>query len=359
MQAAGAPTPPGPSMFLMLTVSPRPAWPNEDQMTRAPLPDATPMFTASEAEARTGVPAATLRQWERRYGVPAPARHANGYRLYSPLDLAQIGQMQAHVLAGVPASRAAQLVRVPAGEAPAPAEPEPPAHPVLAAELVAALVASDLRRAGALLSEAHTLLTVEEVVLNLMAPALVEIGTLWAHGEITMAHEHQASAFLRGRLTALLELAGLSAFGPTVIAACAPGEHHEIGLLMLALLLRRRGVRAEYLGANLPLAELASYVRQRGPGGVDALLIALNGEWALGPTQAQRGALTGLEMPVFYGGALLNQRPELAGMLGGHYAGADALRAAETIIARLRPGFSPSSPDPSPPDPSRTKTEEL
>ncbi|MBB5232596.1 MerR family transcriptional regulator [Deinococcus budaensis] len=330
-------------------------------MTPAPLPDATPMFTASEAEARTGVPAATLRQWERRYGVPAPARHANGYRLYSPHDLAQIGQMQAHVLAGVSASRAAQLVQAPGealAEPPAPAPPSP-----LAAELVAALVASDLRQAGALLSEAHTRLTVEEVVLTMMAPALVEIGARWAQGQITMAHEHQASAFLRGRLAALLELAGLSAFGPTVLAACAPGEHHEIGLLMLALLLRRRGVRAEYLGANLPLAELAAYTRQRGPGGVDALLIALNGEWALGPTQAQLGALAGLGIPVFYGGALLNQRPELAAALGGHYAGADALHAAETIIARLHSGASPAHRPPSPrapdsTDPSDPQTED-
>ena len=37
----------------------------------------TPLFTAAEAETRTGVPAATLRQWERRYGVPAPARSAS------------------------------------------------------------------------------------------------------------------------------------------------------------------------------------------------------------------------------------------------------------------------------------------
>lgn len=342
-------------MSLMLTVSAGRAWLNEGQMTPEPLPDATPMFTASEAEARTGVPAATLRQWERRYGVPAPARHANGYRLYSLHDLAQIGRMQAHVLAGVPASRAAQLVQVPGETAPDRPEPSP-----LAAELVAALIASDLRRAGAVLSGAHARLTVEEVVLGLMAPALVEIGARWAHGEITMAHEHQASAFLRGRLAALLELAGLSAFGPTVLAACAPGEHHEIGLLMLALLLRRRGVRAEYLGANLPLAELAAYTRQRGPGGVDALLIALNGEWALGPTQAQLGALAGLDLPVFYGGALLNQRPELAGALGGHYAGADARQAAETIIARLRPGLPPAQdwPDSSQPAPSPTETEE-
>ena len=30
----------------------------------------------------TGIPAATLRAWERRYGIPSPERTASGYRLY-------------------------------------------------------------------------------------------------------------------------------------------------------------------------------------------------------------------------------------------------------------------------------------
>ncbi|WP_146009535.1 MerR family transcriptional regulator, partial [Deinococcus planocerae] len=88
--------------------------------------DTTAMFTASEVEARVGVPAATLRQWERRYGFPSPARSASGYRLYSPHDLALIEVMQSHLRAGVPAGRAAQLTLAsagPEGTAAAAAEP--------------------------------------------------------------------------------------------------------------------------------------------------------------------------------------------------------------------------------------------
>ena len=70
----------------------------------------TGMFTASEVEAQTGVPATTLRQWERRYGFPHPARNASGYRLYSPGDVAAIQYMQSQLQSGVPASRAAELI---------------------------------------------------------------------------------------------------------------------------------------------------------------------------------------------------------------------------------------------------------
>ncbi|MPY65942.1 MerR family transcriptional regulator [Deinococcus sp. SDU3-2] len=311
-------------------------------MPQDTLPDTTPLYTAAEAEMRTGVPAATLRQWERRYGIPAPARNASGYRMYSPLDLAQIGQMQTLLQEGVPASRAAALARrEPLAPAPAPTPP-PTATPQkrLSDELLAALLEPDLEQAAVVLGAAHAQFPVEEVVLAVIAPTLAEIGTLWARGEITIAHEHQASAYLRGRLMGLLELAGRAEFGPRVLAACAPGERHEIGLLILVLLLRRRGVQAEYLGADLPLADLAAYARHRP---ADAVLLGLNGEWALGPTQAQLGALRGLKIPVFYGGGLLNARPALAADLGGHYAGADAQKAADTIVAALRPGAQEES----------------
>ncbi|MDL2344301.1 B12-binding domain-containing protein, partial [Deinococcus sp. MIMF12] len=216
---------------------------------------------------------------------------------------------------------------------PAPAAATPQKQ--LSDDLLAALLEPDLEQAAVTLGAAHAQFPVEEVVLAVVAPTLAEIGTLWARGEITIAHEHQASAYLRGRLMGLLELAGRAEFGPRVLAACAPGERHEIGLLILVLLLRRRGVQAEYLGADLPLADLAAYAQQRP---ADALLLGLNGDWALGPTQAQLGALRGLRIPVFYGGGLLNARPGLAAEFGGHYAGADAQKAADTIVAALRPG---------------------
>ena len=42
------------------------------------------------------------------------------------------------------------------------------------------------------------------------------------------------------------------------VLACAPGEHHEIGLLMLAILLRADGWQVAYLGADTPMADAAA-----------------------------------------------------------------------------------------------------
>ncbi len=49
-----------------------------------------PRYRVAAVEARTGIPASTLRSWERRYGFPRPLRTATGQRLYSDHDVALI-----------------------------------------------------------------------------------------------------------------------------------------------------------------------------------------------------------------------------------------------------------------------------
>jgi MerR HTH family regulatory protein/GAF domain len=51
-------------------------------------------LTLKAVSGRTGIPAATLRTWERRYGFMRPARSATGYRLYGEEDIARILQVK-------------------------------------------------------------------------------------------------------------------------------------------------------------------------------------------------------------------------------------------------------------------------
>ena len=44
------------------------------------------LLTISEVSRRTGIPAAGLRNWEQRYGVPRPRRSASGQRRYTEAD---------------------------------------------------------------------------------------------------------------------------------------------------------------------------------------------------------------------------------------------------------------------------------
>ena len=64
----------------------------------------------------TGVSTATLRAWERRYGVPTPSRTASAYRLYGDDDVALVSQMRDLVESGVAPAEAARVLRDQAAE---------------------------------------------------------------------------------------------------------------------------------------------------------------------------------------------------------------------------------------------------
>src|SRR5690554_3342894 len=58
----------------------------------------------------TGVPAATLRAWERRYGIPSPERSSSSYRLFSDHDVASIRRLKDLCNEGMAPAEAARVV---------------------------------------------------------------------------------------------------------------------------------------------------------------------------------------------------------------------------------------------------------
>src|SRR5512142_2436881 len=67
-------------------------------------------FRIQAAAELSGVPAATLRAWERRYGVPVPRRTASAYRLYNADDVELVRRMRLLVEDGVSPAEAARVV---------------------------------------------------------------------------------------------------------------------------------------------------------------------------------------------------------------------------------------------------------
>src|SRR5215217_4310570 len=65
-------------------------------------------LTIGEFSRRVGVSVDVLRAWERRYGVPHPARAAGGRRLYTREDERVIAAMRRAVASGIPPATAAR-----------------------------------------------------------------------------------------------------------------------------------------------------------------------------------------------------------------------------------------------------------
>src|SRR5215472_13388229 len=70
-----------------------------------------PLYNTKAVVHHTGVPAPTLRAWERRYGILAPRRGENDYRLYSERDMILIGWLRERVEHGMTISQAIALMR--------------------------------------------------------------------------------------------------------------------------------------------------------------------------------------------------------------------------------------------------------
>ncbi len=280
-------------------------------------------YNVNEVEERTRVAATTLRQWERRYGVPKPERSSSGYRLYSDEDVRLIEAMKRHIADGIPASRAAEIVKQLY-----PSAPKPRPLEELQGELFEALAAFDERRANDILSEAHALHPVDAVMLRLMQATMVEIGQKWHEGKISSATEHYASHYISGRLRALFSISADVKTGPAVIVACAPLEQHELGPLILAVMLRRAGYRVYYIGADTPVEDLGKMAAALRPAGV---LVSASTAESAGKLLEKRELLVGTAPIVVYGGTAFNDAPELVAALGGYYLG----KAADEAVARF------------------------
>lgn len=290
-------------------------WPHFEQYSD------TPMFNTKAVVQQTGIPAPTLRAWERRYSLLAPERADNAYRLYSQRDIALVRWLKERIDAGMSISQAIALYRhmgeergrgtiqseEPVSQGITPTVEHPPAfqvaitpplpqsetlpvednepHPLTfwphlgeQPELMGYPAAHNMRLAREQLIDAFrnldepmahmimgsilSIYPVEKVCTQLIAPTLWQVGQLWADNHLLVPEEHFASNFFRALLTNLFHVTPGPINGPHALVCCAPGEPHELSALMLALFLRRRGLRVAYLGQSIETAGLIRTIKK-------------------------------------------------------------------------------------------------
>lgn len=205
------------------------------------------MYTVKQVSTLTGVSEATLRAWERRYGVVDPARSSGGYRLYDDTQLALLREMAALVRSGVPASRAATALTA----LPAVGGTDSPPPPVDDA-LVDAASALDPVRLHEVIHEAFTAASFEQVAEQWLPEQLKRIGDAWETGRLDVSQEHFASAGLMSAIAGVFSAARETERERTVLVGLPPGARHDLMLFSFAACLRRLGTAVVYLGTDVP-----------------------------------------------------------------------------------------------------------
>jgi DNA-binding transcriptional MerR regulator/methylmalonyl-CoA mutase cobalamin-binding subunit len=237
-----------------------------------------------------GLTTHAIRVWERRYGAAAPSRSSGGARLYSDDDVQRFKLIKRLLERGYSTRAIAnldlpQLVALAAGDAPV--TPELSASETERGEraqaaidaLLDAVSDMNVEAAERVLQHASNDFSPRELVMSVLAPALEEVGSRWARRELCTASEHAASALLRTRLGALLAAQAVGKSAP-VICTSPSGEQHELGALLVAVLIAMRGRRAIFLGANLPAAQIAEAARLAKASAVALSVVCLSGDEA-------------------------------------------------------------------------------
>lgn len=278
--------------------------------TESESPNDLPRHPVRVVAQRSGLSTHVLRAWERRHGVVSPARSEGGQRLYSDADverLTLLRQLTSHggaigQLAQLPREELARLARADQAERTEVETAEGDAarwrDSVLRA--IEGLDGMGLRRQ---LERGVVALGVHPFLEKVAGPVLYDIGERWRSGSLGIAHEHLATAVFRQVLGWVRETTETGTRGPSVVVATPPRQVHEGGALLVAATAAADGWRVVYLGADLPVAEIAAAAHRTRAHAVALSLVHPTGDAELG------GHLTALrralppELPLLVGGA--------------------------------------------------------
>jgi DNA-binding transcriptional MerR regulator len=279
----------------------------------------------------TGVNAITLRAWERRYGLIRPLRTPTGHRLYTHEDVERIRRILALVERGVPVSQTRELLDKPS-QTPSPRRAHNRWRDYLE-QMATAVGRFDESELDRVYDDALAVHPIEHVTKHLLLPLLVRLGERWKNLRGAIAEEHFFATYMRSKLGARVQQRMRYSTGPRIVMACAPGERHELGLLLFALEARSAGLRPVVLGADTPFDELAMAQRRSGS---SAIVISSSLDPAPGQLERELPKLIQQSgVPVFLGGVTAVRLRDSVSAAGAIPVGTDIEDAVRLVVATL------------------------
>jgi DNA-binding transcriptional MerR regulator len=224
------------------------------------------MLTVAAVARRLGVAPATLRTWDRRYGL-GPSEHIEGeHRRYCPGDLAKLTMMRRLIIAGVAPVEAAEQAKEFNGEVKlAKIVKEMEVREDVVDALYKGLEAFDRAFVEATLASEIAKYGVEGAWADVIVPTLFLIGQEWEINQRGIEIEHLFSEILKRTMNnRIVELKKPLNPRPVLIAAVGE-ELHSLPLHALAAALCERNIETYVLGARTPLSALSAMISRCAP----------------------------------------------------------------------------------------------
>ena len=225
------------------------------------------LLTVSAVARRLGVAPATLRTWDRRYGIGPSGHESGNHRRYCPSDLSKLMLMRRLISAGVSACDAADQAKKHTGEIKLSSiirEFEVREDVVNAIEK--ALHAFDVAFVEECLHSEIKEHGVEITWHQIIVPTLIGVGQAWEKSGKGIEVEHLFTELLKKTFRERVTSAGASPVNNNpVILASIGEEQHSLPLHALEAALAESGIKTHFLGARTPAEAIAATVPRIAP----------------------------------------------------------------------------------------------
>ena len=214
-------------------------------------------YSIKDLEKITGIKAHTIRIWEKRYGIVEPSRTQTNIRYYSDEDLRHLMNVAILNKYGYKISNIQVMTPEEISKSVIDLSFQDLDNDHLVDNLVMAMIELDEQRFDKIISSSIIKQGFEFTFENLLARFLEKIGILWQTGSVNPTQEHFITQLIRQKL--ILAIDGqqeLRKEFKTFALFLPENEYHEVALLYIYFLIRKKGHMVIYLGQNVPLINL-------------------------------------------------------------------------------------------------------
>ena len=223
-------------------------------------------YTIKDLENLSGIKAHTIRIWEQRYNFLKPCRTCTNIRYYSNDELKKIlniallnkyGYKISHIDKMDESELKEKLLTLSQCEA---------QHEKIVNELVQCMVDVDMQTFENALDKYISAKGIEKAMMQVIFPFLEKTGILWLTNNINQAQERLVSNIIRRKIIFGTEsISSPAKINKKVLLFLPEGEHHELGILFVNYLLKKRGIPTIYLGSNTSFEDVLYLVKLKKP----------------------------------------------------------------------------------------------
>jgi DNA-binding transcriptional MerR regulator len=219
------------------------------------------VFNIRDIENLIGIKAHTIRIWEKRYQLMTPTRSSGNQRVYDNDDLKFLLRISSLYHRGYKISTIAKHSTEELDRLILESQVLDASYETYINQLLESAMDFDPIRFERVVNACLEQFGFERSIQFILFPLLIKIGLLWLTSHVIPAQEHFASNILMKKISAAIEEIGSKTIHPDfhVVLFTPQKEFHELPILMMHYLLKKRGIRSTYFGSDVSISSLSDF----------------------------------------------------------------------------------------------------